>query len=65
VTLGKINQALIDTDAELDRVRAEIALLPAFQRAGRRHLDLAAHKQRLLRQREALRGERQKLFRRN
>ncbi|MGP0069010.1 MAG: hypothetical protein ACLQGP_36095 [Isosphaeraceae bacterium] len=57
-----LNQSLAETNTELDRIRDEIAKLPAFQRGSRRHLDLSDSRQRLLRQREELRGERQRLF---
>ncbi|MGP0062601.1 MAG: hypothetical protein ACLQGP_03225 [Isosphaeraceae bacterium] len=60
--LFDLNQTLAETNAELDRIRDEIAALPAFQRGSPRHMDLSAKRQELLRQRENLRGERQRLF---
>ena len=63
--LTDLNQNLADTNAELDRVRAEISALPSFQRGGRHHMDLSNDRQRLLRRQEELRALRQSMFQHN
>jgi hypothetical protein len=63
--LIEINKDLAAVNAELDRVRTEIAKLPSFQRGSRQHMNLSESRQRLLRRREELRALRQMLFQHN
>jgi hypothetical protein len=63
--LIEINSSLAETNAELNRIAAEIAGLPPFQRGGRHHTNLSESRQQLLRRRKELRALRQMLFQHN